>query len=81
MGEVMEQTTLPGGICQLEQKRMLILVWKWVQMVSLALVVGRSRSCQGVMDFSSQFLQDPEWFFDSSDWTGMPGDTMDFGEL
>jgi hypothetical protein len=69
MGEVMEQTTLPGGICQLEQKRMLILI------------VGRSRSCQGVMDFSSQFLQDPEWFFDSSDWTGMPGDTMDFGEL
>jgi hypothetical protein len=33
------------------------------------------------MDFSSQFLQDPEWFFDSNDWTGMPCDITDFGEL
>ena len=35
----------------------------------------------GGMDLNSQFLQDPEWFFDSSDWTGMPGVSMDFGEL
>jgi hypothetical protein len=41
--------------------------------------VGRSRSCQGALN--SQFLQDPEWFFDSSDWTGIPGNIMNFGKL
>ncbi|KAF3006751.1 hypothetical protein E8E13_009905 [Curvularia kusanoi] len=36
-------------------------------------------SLSGDLDFSSQFLQDPEWFFSSSDWTGMLGDSMDIG--
>lgn len=42
---------------------------------------GSQSLLSGGMDFSSQFLQDPEWFFDSNDWTGMPCDIKDFGEL
>lgn len=42
---------------------------------------GSQSLLSGGMDFSSQFLQDPEWFFDSNDWTGMPCDITDFGEL
>jgi hypothetical protein len=42
---------------------------------------GSQSFLSGGMDFNSQFLQDPEWFFNNNDWTGMPGDTMDFGEL